>query len=690
MKTLALILIAAATFGSRIIYAQGCLPEGITFTTQSEIDNFQANYPGCTEIEGDVNIQGLNISNINGLWVLQAIYGSLTIGGEENLSTSLTDLQGLYYLTTIERNLSVENNPYLISLTGLENLDPESIDTLTIYSNPSLFLCDVASICSYLEIPGAQAYIANNNPDCDSPFNVLIDCGNNCLPDGIIFSTQQQIDNFQTNYPGCSEITGIITIQGNNISNLQGLNVITTMHNRLLIGELYPTPCNLNLHNLSGLENLTYIGGFLGLEWSTSLQNCIGLNNLQQVRGYLTICGIGNLTSLEGLENLTSIGYSLGISNTGLQNMSGLDNLSSIGDNLSISYCPGLQNLTGLSSLTNVGGKIIISNNNYIPELTGFCSNNQLTIGSKEIYIVDNSSLQVCGIPLICDLLSDTTVNVAINNNAPGCDNPEQVIESCHSCLTNGIIFSTQDQIDSFQFKHPDCWNIKGNVLISGNNISNLNGLNGIVKIEGNLEILNNENLSHLTGLASLTTVWGNIVVGYNEILSDFTGFENLTNIGEYLSIEGNEHLISLKGLYSISPNSVYYLHIVYNPLLTKCDVNSICEYLLTQGYADIYDNAPGCNSPEEVMELCITSITEKTEKDELTLMPNPAASFITLTTPGDLPIEEVVIYNHLGQKVLNAKQVNNTVDVLGLKAGMYLIEVSTKDRTERTKFVKN
>ena len=33
-----------------------CLPEGITFTTQEQIDNFQTNYPGCTEIEGDVYI----------------------------------------------------------------------------------------------------------------------------------------------------------------------------------------------------------------------------------------------------------------------------------------------------------------------------------------------------------------------------------------------------------------------------------------------------------------------------------------------------------------------------------------------------------------------------------------------------------------------------------------------------------
>ena len=34
------------------------------------------------------------------------------------------------------------------------------------------------------------------------------------LPDGIVFSTQDQIDNFQTNYPGCTRIDGDVLIQG--------------------------------------------------------------------------------------------------------------------------------------------------------------------------------------------------------------------------------------------------------------------------------------------------------------------------------------------------------------------------------------------------------------------------------------------------------------------------------------------
>ena len=56
-----------------------CLPDGISFTTQAQIDSFQINYPGCTEIEGQVYINSEDISNLNGLSQISAIGGHLKI-----------------------------------------------------------------------------------------------------------------------------------------------------------------------------------------------------------------------------------------------------------------------------------------------------------------------------------------------------------------------------------------------------------------------------------------------------------------------------------------------------------------------------------------------------------------------------------------------------------------------------------
>ncbi len=48
------IVLLVALVGMISANGQGCLPEGIAFETQEQIDNFQTNYPECTEIEGDV------------------------------------------------------------------------------------------------------------------------------------------------------------------------------------------------------------------------------------------------------------------------------------------------------------------------------------------------------------------------------------------------------------------------------------------------------------------------------------------------------------------------------------------------------------------------------------------------------------------------------------------------------------
>ena len=78
-----------------------------------------------------------------------------------------------------------------------------------------------------------------------------------------------------------------------------------------------------------------------------------------------------------------------------------------------------------------------------------------------------------------------------------------------------------------------------------------------------------------------------------------------------------------------------------------------------------------------------------KFENRELVVFPNPATSFITINVNGGQPIEEAIIYNHLGQKALVALPVNNTVDVSKLTPGIYFVEVAAKDWRGRMKLIK-
>jgi len=73
-KTIIIIIIILISFFEKSLMSQSCLPEGIIFNTQDQIDNFQVNYPNCTKIEGNVTIQGyISITNLIGLNMLTSI-----------------------------------------------------------------------------------------------------------------------------------------------------------------------------------------------------------------------------------------------------------------------------------------------------------------------------------------------------------------------------------------------------------------------------------------------------------------------------------------------------------------------------------------------------------------------------------------------------------------------------------------
>jgi len=129
--------------------SQSCLPEGIEFTTQAQIDNFQANYSNCTHIEGNVTISGSNITNLKGLSVV----------------------------TTIEGGIEIADNDALTSLTGLDNIDAGSITHLYIGLNNLLSTCAVQSICEYLVSPNGTVNILDNATGCNSQEEVEAACG---------------------------------------------------------------------------------------------------------------------------------------------------------------------------------------------------------------------------------------------------------------------------------------------------------------------------------------------------------------------------------------------------------------------------------------------------------------------------------------------------------------------------------
>jgi hypothetical protein len=331
-------------------------------------------------------------------------------------------------------------------------------------------------------------------------------------------------------------------------------------------------------------------------------------------------------TEIEGNLEIGEIGNP-----TDIADLQGLNVITSILGYLKIVSNPNLTSLNGLNNLITIGGYLQISGNYNLMSVTGI--ENLTTVGE---HILINANYDL--------------------TNLSGLEN---------------LAFIG----DGFDISY-------NHVLKSLADFENL------ISIGGRLYIYENDSLTSLTGLEHLTSLgWWLMIIGNNS-LTNLENLVNLTSIGGGLSISDNDALTSLMGLQNIQENSFIHLYIQQNLLLSDCDVQSICNYLASPyGIVSIHDNAPGCNSQEEVLDACENDIEENILA-KLSLFPNPATNFITINIKEGITIEQAIIYNHLGQKALVAVPVNNTVDISGLRPGIYFIEVITSESRLGTKLV--
>jgi hypothetical protein len=172
----------------------------------------------------------------------------------------------------------------------------------------------------------------------------------------------------------------------------------------------------------------------------------------------------------------------------------------------------------------------------------------------------------------------------------------------------------------------------------------------------------------------------------------------NITSIGAELWIYDNDSLDNIEAFESINPGTIIDLHIYDNPQLSQCDISNICEYLLDPaGEVNIYGNASGCNSPEEVEEACLyIDIPEITATNKFNIAPNPFESTITIeiileqNTPVTLQI-----FDLSGQVIETLTEQQQTgkhtmaMDLTRLKPGVYFCSVQTTNGIQTKKMIK-
>jgi len=293
-----------------------------------------------------------------------------------------------------------------------------------------------------------------------------------CLPNGIVFNSQAEIDLFPMAYPDCIEIEGDVLINGDYIYHLSGLSNVESIGGSLRIEG------NSNLLNLSGMDNLGSIGDSLIIWENPDLINLQGLSSLETIGSWFLIYNNWNLTGLSdmtnlrdvqgtiffglnynlvstsgidsleyvggdlvlflndaltsiiGFQSLKSIGGTLNIDrNEYLLNLEGLDSLTSIGGDLELIGNRRLNDINSLMQLKSIGGQLYFYNNTNILSLSGLDSINPETIESLVLY--SNHDLMHCNIKSVCDYLNIPNSSYWIDMNAYGCFNVTQVLESC-------------------------------------------------------------------------------------------------------------------------------------------------------------------------------------------------------------------------------------------------------------------
>lgn len=370
----------------------------------------------------------------------------------------------------------------------------------------------------------------------------------------IVFSTQQEVEDFAENFPNCSELNyGLIITQG--VEDLSRLSFLQKIGGALEIRNTN------NLLSLQGLEGLREITSFLSIKNNESLNDISALNKVTSV-STLNINANSSLTAITGFDSLKNIGGSLLIfSNTEIREISAFPNLESIEMDLQITREDALTSIIGFQNLKEVGNQVQIDFAESLAYILGF---SELEKVGSNIKIASGTLDSIGGFEKLDTIRGDFEIacfpgayaisgfsNVRYIGGQLAFDKGLHKMEGFESLTYVGAgfkIISSKGLMETPDF--PNLETIGGTFQIYNNpDLQQLPAFSALSEIDGSVIITENLSLAQLKSLHQLQKINGYLEIERNDSLITFDAFTNLDSIAWWVDIESNPSLVSLDGL---------------------------------------------------------------------------------------------------------------------------------------------
>lgn len=458
-----------------------------------------------------------------------------------------------------------------------------------------------------------------------------------CPTNNITISSQAQVNSFAATYPGCTEITVDIFINGNDITDLSGMSQITSMNGELIIAG------NQNLTTLAGLGTINFFGPNSALSISDN-PNLVSLTTftgtINKIGGHtLALFRNPNVTTLSPLSGMTSATGLLVEDMDALTNLNGLQNLS-LSRFLSISKNDNLSSLLALSGNLGTFNWLSLGGNTNLQTLSGM---EGVQMGDDGIA---PSRFTLGSHPILTDISALSSITYVAN---------EYFAIGLCPLLTNLNAFS----------------NISGPtdelIVTEMDGLEDLSGLEGINTVSEYISIWNNDNLLSLSGLEGIT---------------------NNQNAYLWMWLDGNPLLNDITALNNMDPNKVAICQIQNNTSLDACATQLICEVqnIGNAGFI-LANNASGCNTEQEIEQGCLLSSPDLS-LEKIAVVFNPQTDLLSIQLPESTQLKYVELYSSMGNKT--GAFSNLQVNLSHLSTGIYFIRIYTANGETVRRIVKD